>query len=62
MARRVVVTGLGAVTALGVGKDAFWAGLLAGRNACGRVRSFDATPYGVDNGVDALDYLFGATR
>jgi 3-oxoacyl-[acyl-carrier-protein] synthase II len=56
MARRVVVTGLGAVTALGMGKDAFWEGLLAGRNACGPVRSFDATPYGVDNGVEIAGF------
>jgi 3-oxoacyl-[acyl-carrier-protein] synthase II len=32
-----VVTGLGAVTPLGVGVDAFWAGLLAGRSAVGPV-------------------------
>jgi 3-oxoacyl-[acyl-carrier-protein] synthase II len=56
MARRVVVTGLGAVTALGAGKDAFWQGLLAGHNACGPVRSFDATPYGVNHGVEIADF------
>lgn len=56
MRQRVVVTGLGAVTALGTGRDAFWQGLLAGRVASGPVRSFDATPYGVDRGVEVIGF------
>ncbi|MEL7059377.1 MAG: beta-ketoacyl-[acyl-carrier-protein] synthase family protein [Acidobacteriota bacterium] len=42
---RIVVTGLGWMTALGTGRDLVWRRLLAG--ACGTrpVRSFDATPY-----------------
>jgi 3-oxoacyl-[acyl-carrier-protein] synthase II len=39
--RRVVVTGLGAVTALGNDVDATWAGLLAGRSGVARVTLFD---------------------
>jgi 3-oxoacyl-[acyl-carrier-protein] synthase II len=38
----VVVTGLGAVTPLGVGVDALWSGLLAGRSAVGPITRFPA--------------------
>jgi 3-oxoacyl-[acyl-carrier-protein] synthase II len=42
--RRVAVTGVGVVAACGIGKDAFWAGLLAvPPNGVRRVDGFDAT-------------------
>jgi 3-oxoacyl-[acyl-carrier-protein] synthase II len=42
MSKRVVVTGLGLVSPLGVGTTASWDGLLAGRTAIGPVSLFDA--------------------
>jgi len=39
--RRVVVTGLGVVSPYGLGRDAFWAGLAAGRCAIGPITLFD---------------------
>lgn len=39
--RRVVVTGLGAVTPIGLGKDEFWKALKEGRNGIGRITHFD---------------------
>ncbi|MEY4940814.1 MAG: hypothetical protein RIQ93_2549, partial [Verrucomicrobiota bacterium] len=39
--RRVVITGLGAVTSLGHDVPTFWAGLLAGRSGVKRVTLFD---------------------
>src|ERR1700694_3843266 len=42
--RRVAVTGIGVVAACGIGKDAFWGGLLAEPpNGVRRVVDFDAT-------------------
>lgn len=44
--RRVAITGLGVVATCGVGKDAFWAGLLATpSDGVRRVDDFDGTPY-----------------
>jgi nodulation protein E len=43
--RRVAVTGLGAVSALGVGVQAFWDGLVAGRSGVGRIARFDPSAY-----------------
>ena len=41
MTRRVVVTGIGAVTALGLSARDTWAGLLAGRSGVARITHFD---------------------
>ncbi|PSL02362.1 3-oxoacyl-[acyl-carrier-protein] synthase II [Haloactinopolyspora alba] len=40
--RRVAVTGIGLLTALGTGHEATWNGLVAGRTAVGGLRNFDA--------------------
>ena len=40
--RRVVITGLGALTPLGNTLDEFWTGLREGRSGIGRITKFDA--------------------
>lgn len=45
MSRRIVVTGVGPVTACGVGIDALWSALCEGRTAIDRIRGFDASGY-----------------
>ncbi len=40
---RVVITGLGAITALGLDVSQLWDGLLAGRSGIGRITQFDAS-------------------
>ncbi|MBC8527227.1 MAG: beta-ketoacyl-ACP synthase II [Candidatus Cloacimonetes bacterium] len=42
---QVVVTGLGAVTPVGIGIKDFWEGLINGRNGVGRVTHFDVTDF-----------------
>ncbi len=41
--RRVVVTGVGVVSPLGIGRDAFWNGLLKGTSGVRRITRFDPT-------------------
>ena len=43
--RRVVVTGLGAITPLGLDAQSHWQGLLAGRSGAGPITLFDATGF-----------------
>jgi 3-oxoacyl-[acyl-carrier-protein] synthase II len=43
--RRVVVTGIGAITPIGTGADQLWAGLRQGRSAVQCVTRFDPTPF-----------------
>jgi 3-oxoacyl-[acyl-carrier-protein] synthase II len=43
--RRVVITGLGVVAPNGIGKDAFWENLIAGKSAIDYITAFDASPY-----------------
>jgi len=43
--RRVVVTGLGMITPLGIGVEESWKGLLAGKSGVKRITQFDATGF-----------------
>ena len=47
---RVVVTGVGAVTSIGIGREPFWRSLLEGRSGIGPVESFDTSRYQVHVG------------
>lgn len=54
--RRVVVTGLGAVTAIGVGADAYGAGLRAGRDAARPVTSPALKDFGHANACEVGEF------
>lgn len=45
MSRRVVITGLGAVTPVGIGVKAFWSALREGVSGIDTITQFDASPY-----------------
>ncbi len=45
MNRRVVITGLGAITPVGIGKQELWSALMEGKSGIGRITRFDPTDY-----------------
>ncbi len=60
--RRVVVTGLGALTPLGLSPEAFWEGLMAGLSGATTITSFDTDAYSTKfacglKGFDASEHI-----
>ncbi|MDJ0724234.1 MAG: beta-ketoacyl-ACP synthase II [Prochloraceae cyanobacterium] len=60
--KRVVVTGLGAITPIGNNRVEYWQGLLGGRNGIGPITRFDATKHasriaGEVKGFDPHEYM-----
>lgn len=55
-AQRVVITGIGAVTSIGVGVDEFRAGLRSGRSGVKPITSFDTTGFGHTNACEIVDF------
>jgi 3-oxoacyl-[acyl-carrier-protein] synthase II len=54
--RRVVITGMGVVTALGETLDAFWSGLCEGRSGIGPLTLFDTSEFKVHFGGQVRDW------
>ena len=62
MSNRVVITGIGAITPIGTGKEEFWKGLMEGRNGIDKITQFDASEYhsqiaGEVKDFDPADYI-----
>lgn len=60
--KRVVVTGLGALTPIGLNVDSYWKSLLAGKSGAGPITKFDAEKFKTRfacelKGFDVLDYV-----
>ena len=60
--RRVVITGLGAVTPIGIGIEAFWKSLREGKSGIGPISCFDASTFsckvaGEVKDFDPTDYM-----
>jgi 3-oxoacyl-[acyl-carrier-protein] synthase II len=53
----VLVTGVGAVTPLGIGVDAFWSGLTAGHSGIRRIQHFDASNLEVQIAGEVPDFV-----
>ncbi|HLS91505.1 MAG TPA: beta-ketoacyl-ACP synthase II [Limnochordia bacterium] len=56
MNRRVVVTGMGAISPLGIGVDALWEGLIQGRSGVGPITSFDASRFSTRIAAEVKDF------
>jgi 3-oxoacyl-[acyl-carrier-protein] synthase II len=57
--RRIAVTGIGAVTPVGIGREELWASLLAGRPGFARVESFDTSAFRVHVGAEVRGFSAG---
>jgi 3-oxoacyl-[acyl-carrier-protein] synthase II len=60
--KRIVITGLGAVTPLGIGKQTYWEALIAGKSGIGPITLFDSTGFDVKiaaevKGFNPGDYM-----
>ena len=53
---RAVITGMGAVTPLGIGVDAFWNGLTSGRSGIRTIQHFDASDLDVQIAGEVPDF------
>lgn len=56
MKKRVVVTGMGAITPVGIGKDAYWQALIAGKSGIGPITRFDASEYSTQIAGEVNDF------
>ena len=60
--KRVVVTGLGALTPIGNGIPAYWDGLVSGKSGCAKITYFDASKFKTQfacelKGFDPVDHF-----
>ncbi len=56
MKKRVVVTGLGIVSAIGLGKDEFWGNLIKGKSGISQISAFDTSGYLVHKGGEIKNF------
>jgi 3-oxoacyl-[acyl-carrier-protein] synthase II len=62
MSKRVVITGIGLITPLGLDRESSWRGLLDGKSGIGPITTFDASDFssriaGLVPGFEPTDYL-----
>ncbi|MFH1387142.1 MAG: beta-ketoacyl-ACP synthase II [bacterium] len=56
MLGRVVITGLGVVSPVGIGKDIFWQNIVAGKNGIGPITRFDTAKFDVKIAGEVKDF------
>lgn len=54
--RRAVITGIGPITAIGTGREAFWRGILAERSGITHISTFDTSQYHAHCGAEIRDW------
>ncbi|MCS6861062.1 MAG: beta-ketoacyl-ACP synthase II [Abditibacteriales bacterium] len=56
MAERIVITGMGAVTPIGIGCEEFWTAAKEGRSGVGRITSFDPSQHAAQIAAEVRDF------
>jgi 3-oxoacyl-[acyl-carrier-protein] synthase II len=56
MKRRAVITGIGAVSPNGIGREAFWSATCQGKSGVRRIRAFDPSPFPVQIAGEVEDF------
>ena len=53
---RVVITGIGLVTPIGIGKDEFWEAAVLGKSGVDEVKSFDTSDFKAHRGCEVKNF------
>ncbi len=56
MNKRIVITGIGVISSIGIGKDEFWDGLSQGKSGISRISSFDTRDFPTHYGGEIKDF------
>lgn len=54
--KRIVITGLGFITSIGIGRETFWSALLAGKSGVDEITCFDTSEHRVHRGCEVRDF------
>ena len=54
--QKLVITGMGAVTPIGIGVDAYWSALVEGQCGVGKITRFDASELPVQIAAELKDF------
>src|ERR1700744_2143732 len=57
--KRVVITGVGVISPIGIGRQQFWENLLAGKIGIDRIKQFDPSGFGCHIGGEVPVYKIG---
>ncbi|MCK5491865.1 MAG: beta-ketoacyl-[acyl-carrier-protein] synthase II, partial [Candidatus Omnitrophica bacterium] len=57
MMKRVVITGCGIVSSVGIGKELFWDSLSKGKSGVGKITQFDASEYSSQIAGEVNDFV-----
>jgi len=56
LVKRIVITGIGIISPLGFGREAFWKSMLAGQSAIAPIQGIDVSNYGAKLGGELKDF------
>ena len=54
--RRVVITGIGIISSVGIGKDSFWKSLISGKSGVDKITLFDASNFSTQIAAEVNDF------